>query len=37
VATYFASQNDNKIYVRLSDGAGNPITSVFSILVYGMP
>lgn len=37
VATYFASQNDNKVYVRLSDGAGNPIISVFSILVYGMP
>ncbi|MFW5752369.1 MAG: hypothetical protein ACOCW8_03420 [bacterium] len=37
VATYSASQDDNKINVRLSDGAGSPIISVFSILVYGMP
>ena len=37
VATYYATPNDNKVNVRLSDGAGNPTTSIFSILVYGMP
>jgi len=37
IPTYYAAGGDNMVYVRLADGKGDPISSNFSIVVFGMP
>jgi hypothetical protein len=37
IPTYYASVNSNVVYIRLADGSGNPINSVYSVVVFGMP
>ena len=37
IPTYYAAGGSNVVYVRLADGSGDPISSVFSIVVFGMP
>ena len=37
IPTYYAAGGSNVVYVRLANGSGNAITSVFSIVVFGMP
>jgi len=37
IPTYYATGGGNVVYVRLANEAGDPISSVFSIVVFGTP
>lgn len=37
IPTYYAPATGNLVYIRIADGDGNPIATVFSVVVFGMP